>query len=59
MQRKWPDEKDKVNSKRYDVTTWLTNNNNTHIARQEMKLGLLLEYNKRNILRTKAEFKMK
>ena len=28
---KRPDYKDKVNSKIYDVTTWLTNNCNTHI----------------------------
>ena len=27
-----PDKKDKVNFKFYDVTTWLTNNRNTHIA---------------------------
>ena len=27
------DEKDKVNFKIYDVTAWLTNNRNTHIAK--------------------------
>ena len=30
---KWLDKKDKVNFNFYDVTTWLTNNFNTHIAR--------------------------
>ena len=29
---KWLDKKDKVNFKFYDVTVWLTNNCNTHIA---------------------------
>ena len=30
--QKWLDEKDKLNFKIYDVTTWLTNNYNAHIA---------------------------
>ena len=29
---KWLDKKNKVNFKFYDVTAWLTNNCNTHIA---------------------------
>ena len=29
---KWLDKKDKINFKFYDVTAWLTNNCNTHIA---------------------------
>ena len=29
---KWLDKKDKVNFKFYDITAWLTNNCNTHIA---------------------------
>ena len=39
----------------YHVTTWLTNNCNTHIAQylkkgiQEMKFDQLIEYNMRNI----------
>ena len=32
MQKKRLDQKDKVNFKIYDVTTWLTKNYNTHIA---------------------------
>ena len=32
MQKKKLDWKDQVNLKIYDVTTWLTNNYNTHIA---------------------------
>ena len=32
MYKKRLDEKDEVNIKIYDVTTWLTNNCNTHIA---------------------------
>ena len=46
----------KVNFEIYDVTTWLTNNQNTHIAQhftkkvnQTIKFGQLIEYNKRNI----------
>ena len=31
-QQKRLDQKDKVNLKIYDVTTWLTKNSNTHIA---------------------------
>ena len=50
------DEKDKVNFKIHDVTTWFTNNCNTHVAHisqtkgnQTMKFGQLIEYNKGNI----------
>ena len=32
MQKKWLDWKDEVNFKIYDVTVWLANNCNTHIA---------------------------
>ena len=32
MLKKQPDWKDKVNFKIYDVSTWLTNNCNTHSA---------------------------
>ena len=32
MQKKRPDQKDKVNFEIYDVTVWLTKNCNTHIA---------------------------
>ena len=46
------DWKDEVNFKIDDVTTWLTNNCNPHIARskgnQAMKFGQLMEYNTRN-----------
>ena len=46
-----------VNFKFYDVTAWLTNNCNTHIAQylekiegnQKMKFGQLIEYNMRSI----------
>ena len=34
---KWLNQKGKVNFKIYDVTTWLTNNCNTHIAQYLMK----------------------
>ena len=37
MQKRWLDYKDKINFKNYDVTTWLTNNHNTHIAQYPMK----------------------
>ena len=55
MQKKRLDCKDKVNFKIDHVTTWLTNNCNTHIAQylkkgiQEMKFDQLIEYNMRNI----------
>ena len=32
MQKKPLDKKDKINFKIYDITTWLTNSCNTHIA---------------------------
>ena len=40
-----------ANFKIYDVTTWLTDNCNKHIAQhnQTMKFAQLIEYNKRNI----------
>ena len=48
--------KDKVNFKSYDVTTWLANNCNTHIAQSSgskgnhaMKFGQLIDCNMRNI----------
>ena len=53
MQGKWFDWKDKVNFKIDDVTTWLPNDCNTHIAQYltikgnlTTKLGHLIEYNK-------------
>ena len=55
MQEKRLDYKDKVNFKIHDVTTWLANNCNAHIAQsgsksnQAMKLGRLIDCNKRNI----------
>ena len=52
--RKQLDEKDKINFKINDVTTWFTNNCNAHIAQyltnnQAMKFGQLIKYNMRNI----------
>ena len=45
------DQKDKVNFKIYDVTAWLTNNCNTHVAHisrskrnQTIKFGQLIDY---------------
>ena len=32
MQEEWLDQKDKINCKICDITTWLTNNYHTHIA---------------------------
>ena len=56
MLKKRLDQKDKVNFKIHDVTAWVTNNHNKHIAQyltkksnQAMKLGQLIEYIKRNI----------
>ena len=50
------DVRDKVNFKIYDVTAWLTNNCNTHIAHisrskgnQAIKFGQITDYNMRNI----------
>ena len=37
MQKKWLDQKNKVNFKIYDVTAWLTNNYNTYIAQYLIK----------------------
>ena len=31
MWEKWFDKEDKINCKKHDVTTWLTNNYNAHI----------------------------
>ena len=45
---KWFDQKNKVNFKIYDVTAWLTNNCNTHIAQHQ-----LIEYNMRIIFTEK------
>ena len=49
------DQKNKVNFKLYDVTTWLTNNCNTYIVQYltkkttRQKLGQLIEYIKKNV----------
>ena len=47
------DLKDKVNFRIDDVTAWLTNNCNTHIARSKgnpaMRFGQLIEHNMINI----------
>ena len=58
------DKKDKANFKFYDVTAWLTNNRNTHIAQylgskgnQTMKFGQLIECNMRNVFREKSYIK--
>ena len=54
------DKKDKVNVKLYDVTAWLTNNCNTHVAQylekgnQTMKFGQLIKCNIRNIFPEKS-----
>ena len=60
MNKKRLDQKDTVDFKIYDVTAWLKNNYNTHVAEylmnkgnQTMKLGQIIEYNKRNILFSK------
>ena len=56
MQKKWLDQKDKINFKIREVTTWLTNNSDTHTksntrskSNQTMKLGQLIECNNRKI----------
>ena len=50
-----------MNFEIYDVTAWLTNNCNTHIAqysrskdKQTMKFGQLIEYNIKNIFVEKS-----
>ena len=49
------DRKAMVNSKIYDVTNWIKNSYNTHIAKYDcsrnptMKFGQLIEYNMVNI----------
>ena len=53
------DQKDKVNSKIYDVTTWKTNNCNLpNISRSKsnptITFGQLIEYNMRNIFLEKS-----
>ena len=55
-----------VNFRIYDVTTWLENNYNIHIAQisqrkgnQTMKIRQLIEYNKRNIFLEKIMQKMR
>ena len=52
---------DKVSFKFYDVTTWLTNSCNTHIAQysrikgnQTMKFGQIIECNMKNIFFEKS-----
>ena len=49
IQKKQLDQKAKVNFKFHDVTTWLKNNCNIHIAQycKAMKFGHLIEYNMR------------
>ena len=37
MKKKWLGLKDKINFKIYDVSTWLANSYNTHIAQYLMK----------------------
>ena len=56
IQKKQLDQKDKVNSKVYNITTWFTNNYNTLLSNisqskgsQPMKFGQLIEYKKKNI----------
>ena len=57
LQKKWPDQKDKVFFKLYDATTWGTNNCNAHIllniskseGNKTMKFGHLIKYNMTNI----------
>ena len=56
MQKKWLDQKDKVNFKIHDITAWLTTiaigimpNISQSKGNQTMKLGQLKEYNKKNI----------
>ena len=55
------DKKTKFNFKTYDVTRWITNSYNTHIAQylkskgnQLMKFGQFVEYNGRNIYLQKS-----
>ena len=55
------DQKDMVNLKFYEVTAWLKNNCNTHIANiskskgnETTKFGQLIEYNMRNIFLEKS-----
>ena len=55
------DEKDKINFKNYEVTTWLTNNYNRQLpnisrskGNQKVTFPQLIEYNERNILLQKA-----
>ena len=54
----------RLNFKFYDVTAWLTNNSNTHIAQylrskdnQTMKFGQLIECTMRNIFLEKSFIK--
>ena len=58
---KWLDQKDKVNFKIYDVTTWEINNCHTPIinisqskSNQKMKFGQITEYKMRNIFLEKS-----
>ena len=54
----WFDQKDKVNFKFYDVTTWEINSCNSHISRSKrsetMNFDQLTEYNMRNIFLEKS-----
>ena len=58
---KWPDKKDKVKFKFYDVTVCLTSKYNTHIAQyfekqtqQTMKFAQLIEFSMKNIFLEKS-----
>ena len=64
MHKKRLDEKDQVNFKIRDVTTWLINNCNTQLpnisrskGNQALKFGQLIQYNMRNIFAEKANTK--
>ena len=55
VQKKLFDQKDKVNFKFYDVTTWLTNNYNTYIAQYPtVKIGQLNKHDQRDIFLQKS-----
>ena len=63
--KKQLDQKDKVDFKIYDVTSWLINNCNKHIdqylkkkANQAIKFGQLIVYNMRNIFLEKSHKKV-
>ena len=45
IEKKRLDQRDKVNFKIYDITTWLTNNYNTHIAQYLTKEKAIRQLN--------------